>query len=49
MQDKPDFMKRFHETPFLTIPDWVNANDVASHKMSWATDDKGNAIIYPNV
>lgn len=44
-----DFINRLKDPNRKYIKDWENPNNIATHKMSWATDDKGNAIVYPNV
>lgn len=43
-----DFIKRLKDPNRQGIPDWTKFNDVASHRMAWATDNKG-AVIYPEV
>lgn len=43
-----DFVNRLKDPNRKFITNWENQNQIATHKMSWATDDKG-AIIYPNV
>lgn len=44
-----DFINRLKDPDRKTITDWENPKKIATHKISWATDDKGNAIIYPQV
>ena len=44
-----DFINRLKDPDRKTIPDWENPKKICTHKISWATDDKGNAIIYPQV
>lgn len=45
-----DFIKRLKEgKQRKTIPDWNNPNAVATHKLSYATDENNNAIVYPEV
>lgn len=43
-----DFIQRLKEKNRKSISDWSNPSYIATHKMSWATDDKG-AVVYPNV
>ena len=47
-QKNIDFINRLKDPNRKFITNWENPNQIATHKMSWATDDKG-AIIYPNV
>lgn len=42
-----DFINRLRQSNRDVIKDWASPN-IATHKMSWATDDQG-AIIYPQV
>ena len=44
-----DFIKRLLDPNRKSISDWENPDKIATHKMGWATDDKGNAIVYPQV
>lgn len=44
-----NFYQRLLNANRNAIPDWENPEKVATHKMSWATDDRGNAIVYPAV
>lgn len=45
-----DFINRLKQgSKRKTITDWQDNSKIATHKLSWATDDKGNAIVYPNV
>ena len=50
---KANFYQRLLDANRQTILDWENRvnnqNNVATHKMSWATDDDGTAIVYPEV
>ena len=43
------FIKRLNDPNRATIKDWENPNAVATHKLGWATDDNGDAIVFPNV
>lgn len=43
------FVQRLNDPNRATIPDWENENYVATHKLSWATDENGNAIVFPDV
>ena len=43
-----DFVQRLNDPDREYIQDWVDKDDIATHKMSWAEDDNG-AIVYPNV
>ena len=47
-QKSINFVNRLKYPNRKFITNWENPNQIATHKMSWATDDKG-AIIYPNV
>jgi hypothetical protein len=47
-QKNIDFINRLKDPNRKFITNWENQNQIATHKMSWATDDKG-ATIYPNV
>ena len=47
-QKSIDFVNRLKDPNRKFITNWENPNQITTHKMSWATDDKG-AIIYPNV
>ena len=47
-QKSINFVNRLKDPNRKFITNWENPNQIATHKMSWATDDKG-AIIYPNV
>lgn len=49
MQNPPNFISRLNESHLQTIPAWEKPNTVASHKLSYVTDDSGKAIVYPNV
>ena len=44
-----DFINRLKDPNRKTITNWENPKEISTHKISWATDDKGNAIIYPQV
>ena len=44
-----DFINRLKDPDRKTITNWENPKEISTHKISWATDDKGNAIIYPQV
>lgn len=44
-----DFVNRLKDNNRQTIRDWQDSTKIATHKLSWATDDKGNAIVYPEV
>jgi len=44
-----DFIQRLKDPNRKSIPNWKNQKQIATHKMSWATDDSGKAIIYPDV
>jgi hypothetical protein len=50
---KANFYQRLLDANRQTIPNWENRinnqNNVTTHKMSWATDDDGTAIVYPEV
>lgn len=52
-QPKANFYQRLLNPFRQTMPDWENRingkNRVSTHKLSWVTDDNGNAIVYPNV
>ena len=43
-----DFVNRLKDPNRKSITNWSNPKEISTHKMSWATDDKG-AIIYPEV
>lgn len=43
------FVQRINDQNRQTIKDWENPNAVATHKLGWATDDNGDAIVFPNV
>lgn len=43
------FVQRIKDPNRQTIKDWEDPNAVATHKLGWATDDNGDAIVYPNV
>ena len=44
-----DFINRLKDPNRKTITNWENPNQISTHKISYATDDEGNAIIYPQV
>lgn len=44
-----NFVKRLLDENRKTIPDWEDPNRVATHKLSYTTDGKGNARVYPEV
>ena len=44
-----DFINRLKDPDRKTITNWENPKEISTHKIQWATDDKGNAIIYPQV
>lgn len=44
-----NFVQRLQDYNRQTIPDWEIKGNVATHKLSYATDDFDNAIVYPNV
>lgn len=50
---KANFYQRLLSPFRQTISNWENRingrNDVATHKIAWATDNDGNAIVYPDV
>lgn len=41
-----DFVKRLKDSNRKSIP---YKNGIATHRMAWATDDSGNAVVYPEV
>lgn len=43
-----DFVNRLKDPNRKSITNWDNPKEISTHKMSWATNDKG-AIIYPEV
>ena len=43
-----DFAKRMRDPKRMTIRDWVNSADRATHKMAWAEDDV-SPYIFPVV
>ena len=43
-----NFVRRLQNPNRATIRDWQNSNNVATHKLGWATDENG-AIVFPNV
>ena len=45
---KADFVSRLIDENRVTIPDWNNKDDIATHKLSYARDGD-RWIIYPNV
>ena len=45
---KADFVSRLIDEHRVTIPDWNNKDDIATHKLSYARDGD-RWIIYPNV
>lgn len=45
---KADFVSRLIDENRITIPDWNNKDDIATHKLSYARDGD-RWIIYPNV
>lgn len=45
---KPDFVRRLEDPNRKSIPDWANPDNIATHKMAWATEDN-HAVVYPNV
>lgn len=45
---KADFVSRLIDENRVTIPDWNNKDDIATHKLSYAMDGD-RWIIYPNV
>ena len=47
-QSEANFVQRLKDGNRQVIPDWVNKDDVATHKMSWVTEDN-HAVVYPNV
>ena len=48
-QSDVNFVDRLNQFNRQTIPDWSGEGDVATHRMSWAEDENGNAIVYPEV
>lgn len=48
-RSKANFVQRLKDPNRAVIQDWEDPRKVATHKMSWATDDQGRAIVYPNV
>lgn len=44
-----DFVQRLKDPNRKFIKDWENSDNIATHKMSWATVDNGDAIVFPNV
>ena len=44
-----DFVNRLKDPKRKFITNWENPKQIATHKMSWATDENGKAIIYPQV
>ena len=46
-RSKADFVKRLKQRNRQHIKDWAS-NNIATHKLSWATDDNG-AIVFPSV
>jgi hypothetical protein len=43
-----NFVQRLKDENRQVISDWINKDDVATHKMSWATEDN-HVVVYPNV
>ena len=43
-----NFVQRLKDPNRKTIRDWSGKNEIATHRLSYATDDNG-AIIYPEV
>ena len=48
-QSNANFIDRLNQFNRQTIPDWSDEGDIATHRMSWAEDENGNAIVYPEV
>ncbi len=46
---KADFVSRLKDPNRNVIKNWENPNQVSTHKMSWATNSKGQAIVFPNI
>lgn len=44
-----NFVQRLQDYNRQTIPDWEVKGNIATHKLSYATDNSGNAIVYPNI
>lgn len=45
-----DFVQRINDPSRITIPAWEDPyNSVATHKLGWTTDNKGNAVVFPSV
>lgn len=44
-----NFVKRLLDPNRQTIQDWEDSGSVATHKLSYVTDGKGNARVYPEV
>lgn len=45
-----DFVQRINDPNRITIPAWEDPyNSVATHKLGWTTDNKGNAVVFPSV
>lgn len=47
-QKNIDFVNRLKDPKRKFLTNWANPNQISTHKMSWATGDKG-AVIYPEV
>lgn len=47
-KSQADFVQRLKDPNRTYIRDWENPKYIATHKLSWAEDDKG-AVIYPQV
>lgn len=48
-QSDANFVDRLNQFNRQTVSDWSGEGDVATHRMSWAEDENGNAIVYPEV
>lgn len=47
-RSKANFVQRLKDPNRASIRDW-SSNNIATHKLSWATDKDGNAIVFPDV
>ena len=46
---KANFISRLKDPNRKTIKNWENKDQVSTHKLSYATDDSGRAIVFPMV